>query len=197
MTVLVYFILHDFVEVTNRCGILSKHITRTIMHCSVSEEEVATLVGKCPKLKLQTLPQELKGDLFCAAVAKHRPDVTSINLSSGKVSLTDVGLEKLATACRGITSINLSGLDKVTDAGLDTLGKLCNGLTEVDVTKCPQITERVVGLLVTCTDLQVSAIKSNFSVAELESLAFRLLALRGDKPELIDFAEMGLSERQS
>lgn len=220
---------------------------------TINGEQVAMLVAKCPKLKLQTIPQTCKGDLFCEAVAKHRPEVTAIDLSSGALSkaqlkalltdsldeecqealknvkeisryvpvdlvdlyrcrdldnsklyisigcdekitrgqyilsslherlikveipdvkgvqTTDMGLEKLATACRGITSINLRGLEKITDAGLETLGKLCNGITDIDVTDCPQITERVAGLLTHCSGLRLSSIKSNFSAAELES----------------------------
>ena len=66
----------------------------------VKDEGLAMLVEKCLKLHPDKIISDEKGDKFVAAVAKHRPDLESINLKSCPVS--EKALISLLEQCKNM-----------------------------------------------------------------------------------------------
>lgn len=54
------------------------------------------------------------------------------------VHITDTPLYKVATLCKQLTRLNLSGCKRITDEGLTAVAGKCHHLVDVDLTRyCP------------------------------------------------------------
>jgi hypothetical protein len=125
------------VALGNQCcsAIAKSHPNLTeldLRHChSVTDRGLAWLITGCRQLVPNKLLSTKKGDLFCAAVAKHRPGLTTLDLQNCE-AVTDGGLNLLARSLAGLTRINLIGCTSVTDEGLALLVR-CPQLAPSDV----------------------------------------------------------------
>ena len=125
------------VALGNQCcsAIAKSHPNLTeldLRHChSVTDRGLAWLITGCRQLVPNKLLSTKKGDLFCAAVAKHRPELTTLDLQNCE-AVTDGGLNLLARSLAGLTRINLVGCTSVTDEGLALLVR-CPQLAPSDV----------------------------------------------------------------
>ena len=91
----------------------------TQLTSAIIDRSLAAFLRGCPNLTPDNIVSDCKGDSFCAAVAKHRPDVTSLALTSSPV--TDAGLASLIEGCSKLVALDLTECEAITDNALAQL----------------------------------------------------------------------------
>ena len=151
----------------------------------IDDPALASLIKQFPRLHANTIVSEKKGDLFCAAVAKEQPNLTSIDLhgcadvtlkgllaigaNCSRLTSVDIGLCKaiktefntslanLGQTCRYLSTIKFGGCeDAVTDDVITRIAESCRRLRFIDVSACAQLSpDAIVKLAASCKQLEV------------------------------------------
>ena len=78
----------------------------------VTDKGLASLIAACKDLQPDALQSDAKGDMYCEALAIHRPGLTAVDLQKSEC-LTDKGLEALASNFAGLVEINMTECTEV------------------------------------------------------------------------------------
>ena len=101
----------------------------------VTDVGLALLITKCPKLSPDRVTSAAKGDKFLAAIAEHRADISSIDLTDC-YHVTDAGLAKLMEHCMDLHPDNVISTEK-SDKFLSAVAQHHSHLKRIDVSGCP------------------------------------------------------------
>ena len=110
------------------------------------KRDTATLVSKAWRTarNQQTTRVKCRGNITDAAVlalATHCRNLTYIRLTGFGRNITDAAVLALATHCRNLTTINLGGCVNITDAAVLAFATHCRNLTTIYLYGCVNITD--------------------------------------------------------
>ena len=108
------------------------------------DKSLAAIVAGCPKMLPDKLVTDFKGDAFLAAVAKHHPDLTEIDISKCG-AVTDRGLAQLANNCPKLLPDKIPSLSKG-DRFCAVVAKMHPSLTALDLHDCQAVTDGFVSV---------------------------------------------------
>ena len=127
---------------------------------NVTDQGLARLLEGCPNLSPDKIISNAKGDLFLTAVAKHRQDISHINLS-GCEKVTDESLKKMMSSCLKLDPDEVVSMAKG-DAFLAAVAEHHEFVVHVDLTGCETVTDDGLAVLVRKTiNLHPNSILSN------------------------------------
>ena len=124
----------------------------------VTDMGLALLITKCPKLQADDVVSFAKGDKFLRAIADHRANISSIDLTDC-FDVTDKGLAKLMEKCKDLHPNDVISEEKG-DFFLEAVAEHQPHLKDIDVIGCPVTDAGLAKVMEKCHDMHPDAVKS-------------------------------------
>ncbi|KAJ3079753.1 hypothetical protein HK102_003534, partial [Quaeritorhiza haematococci] len=143
------------------CDRVSK---RTLNNLPTRLTRITSLKASEIDLDVRTANLDLD-DVVCN-LTSHFRDLQVFHLAGSANRLTDLGLTALS-ACADLTDLDVGSCTSITDFGIEMLASKCRKLKRVIVAKCDAITPKSLTALITeCPDLEELDVSNNSSISD-------------------------------